>query len=360
MQQVIVDFGEVSPFGWTIGVRLYGYGLMLVLGFLCGIYLARWRARRFGEDPDTVTTIGLLALLGGVVGARLAFVIERWDSQFARQDNPLLEVFNITSGGLIYYGGVALAAVVVLVYLRGRRVPIRRYLDIIAPSLMIGLAFGRAGCTLNGCCHGGPCREDHPLAMRFPYAAKPLLRVGAKGNVFGGASVTPVFAHQIGTGRLKGAAAPDWLFHADAAGRSVLKSPADLTEPEAQKALKLRSLPVKPAQVLGAVNALLIAAVLLVFTRLRRREGQVFALMVICYPITRFVLESIRGDNPHDVLSLTLTHNQHTSLGLMAFGVMLWFLLRRLPPAAGPFWSDRLAAARSHPSRPHRQRKGKR
>lgn len=374
MQQVIVDFGEVGLFG-GVGLRIYGYGLMLVFGFLCGIYLARWRARRLGESADAVTTLGLLALVAGVVGSRLAFVVEKWESQFAWRDHPLPEVLNITSGGLIYYGGAALAMVVIVGYLGLRRMPIRRYLDIVAPSLMIGLAFGRMGCLLNGCCYGGRCRADFPLAMRFPYASRPLLKFGKAGNIFGGAAATPAFLHHVavppeGSGHstaagapstraVPEAAVPEWLFRYGPGGEPIVKTPAELTPDQARLAEGLRSQPVQPAQPLGVVNALLIAGVLLAFSRLRSREGQVFALMLILYPITRFVLEVVRGDNLHDVLKLQLTHNQYTSMITIVVGLLMWLVLARLPASAGPPYAERLAAAIARKPGPARRQKGK-
>jgi len=369
MQQVIIDFGEITLFGRSVGVRIYGYGLMLVLGFLLGIYLARWRARRFGEDEDAVTTLGLLALVAGVVGSRLAFVIERWDSQFAWHKHPLPEILNITSGGLIYYGGAALALVSIVAYLRLRRLPIRRYLDIIAPTLMIGLAFGRMGCLLNGCCYGARCSADYLLGMRFPYAAEPLLRYGKAPNFFGGAAPSPAFHSQAATlpeEMLGEIGVRSWLFQKgwdgnvqrNDRGERAVKMPSELTPAQARQAAALRSLPVQPAQAFGAVNALLIAGVLLAFSRLRRREGQVFALTLVLYPITRFVLESLRGDNLHAVLQLKLTHNQYSSLALLLAGLLIWFVLWRMPAEAGPSWRERLAAAETRKPAPARQRKG--
>ncbi len=372
MQQVIADFGEVSLFGHPFGLRIYGYGLMLVLGFLCAIFLARWRARRFGESPEAVTTLGLLALVGGVIGSRLAFVVEKWNSQFAWRRDPLPEILNITSGGLIYYGGAALAVVLMLAYLLARRMPVRRYLDIIAPALMVGLAFGRMGCLLNGCCYGRPAREGFALGIRFPYAAKPLLNFGRSGNLFAGASPAPAFVHQAAVppeqGGLGLSGVPAWLLrrgpdgqvlYSDG-GEPIVKLPAELSDEEARQALALRSLPVLPAQPLGAANALLLAGVLLVFSRFRSREGQVFALLLILYPVTRFVLESVRGDNFHNVLKLALTHNQYSSMGMMTAGLLLWLVLGRLPASAGPSCGERLAAAEAAGPAAARQRKGKR
>ena len=153
MRQILFDFGSYDIFGHHVGLRVFGYGLMLVLGFLTAIAFAQWRARRSGESAEAIAQCGIVALILGVVGARLAFVIEQWDS-FKRAANPLGEMLDITSGGLIYYGGLILAAAGVVGYLKLKRLPMRRYLDIVAASLMIGLAFGRMGCFLIGCCYG--------------------------------------------------------------------------------------------------------------------------------------------------------------------------------------------------------------
>ncbi|MFW6133672.1 MAG: prolipoprotein diacylglyceryl transferase, partial [Planctomycetota bacterium] len=197
MQRIIVDFGRLELFGLDVSLRVFGYGLMLVFGFLTAISIAQRTARRAGEPPRNVAHCGLLALVAGVIGARIAYIIENYE-QFAQSPNPVSEMINITSGGLIYYGGVVLAGAVVLIFLRRRRLPIRRYLDIIAPSLMIGLAFGRAGCTLNGCCYGERCDPHWPLAMRFPLYSRPLIKLDGRDNPFSaGVGPSPVFADQL-------------------------------------------------------------------------------------------------------------------------------------------------------------------
>ena len=140
MKQIIFDFGTLPIL--DIPLRVFGYGLMLVCGFLVAIFFARWRARRAGEDPDSITYIGMLGLLGGGVGARLMYVFKHWDV-YSGPGADFMEIFNVTSGGLIYFGGLAGGTILVLLCLWIRKLPMRRFLDIVAPSLMIGLAFGR-------------------------------------------------------------------------------------------------------------------------------------------------------------------------------------------------------------------------
>lgn len=447
MQQIIVDFGVVDLFGAQVPLRIYGYGLMLVLGFLSSIWLARWRARRGGANPDVISTCGVLALVGGVAGARLAYVIEN-GRKFFSDPNPLGAILNVTSGGLIYYGGVAGAMIAILAYLHVKRLPLRRYLDVMAASFMLGLAFGRAGCLLNGCCYGGACSADWPLATRFPMFSRPLLKLDGSPGPFsaGTDSPTPVFSHQWdpnrvppgldqrlvvhlkardgsdkfyvrtpralhGTldqpqlavtlgpkeearakfGRLtgggewvtadlwaKGLAQKDgflrgsesweeaaafarvpgrldfaeaWAYLQDRKAALLTRFDADgdgqLARSEreaAEEYLKAdlfalaaaeKSGPVRPAQLLSMVNALVLCGVLTAFYRLRRREGEVILLLLALYPLTRIVEESIRDDNPHDLSKFVFTHNQVVSMLIMLVATVLWMWLRRLPAQAG-------------------------
>jgi len=352
MLKVILDFGTVRIGDWHIPLRLHAYGLMLVLGFLAALYYGRWRARRAGEDDDRFSACGILALVGGIVGSRIAYVIQHWHGQFAGAPNRLTAVLDLTAGGLIYYGGVVLAIVLVVGYLVMRRLPVRRYLDILSVSLMIGLAFGRAGCLLNGCCFGAGCRRDWPLGMTFPMYSKPLIKFDGRDNPFSASRdmLSPAYAHQLATGQI----VPDYRL-VDSDG--LLLDPAEFTPEQIAIAESSRSLPVKPAQVLGMINALLIAGLLTGFYRLRRREGQVFALMLMLYPVTRFILESIRDDNAHDLLAGVLTHNQYTSLVTFAVGGLMMLGLGKLPAVAGVS-PARVRAGQAVPSAAARRRSG--
>jgi phosphatidylglycerol:prolipoprotein diacylglycerol transferase len=344
MRPIIFDFGTITIGGVTLTPRVYGYGLMLVTGFLLALWIAQRRARRCGENPEHVSRMGILALVGGVLGARLAYVIEHAGEFFDPDGTPRIgEMLNITSGGLIYYGGVALATVAVLIYLFIQRLPARRFLDIIAASLMVGLAFGRAGCLLNGCCYGARCEADWWLAQRFPMYAKPLIKLGDGNSPYSGGThgPTPPYSHQMHQGQLR----PDPRLVRTEADHWRLVPPGDFDAEQARIAAHSHSLPVKPAQALGLINALLLAALLTGMFRLRTREGQVFATLVVLYPITRFALESVRADNEHDLSRLVLTHNQVTSVVLVAAGLAMHAWLLRRPPSAGPTAAERAAAS---------------
>ena len=340
MQDIILDFGVLRIAQWTIPLRVHGYGLMLVLGFLGGIYLAQWRARRAGESADAAAVCGILALVGGITGSRAAYVIQHWETQFAAAGNHLAAVLNLTSGGLIYYGGVVMAIVLVLGYLLIKKLPIRRYLDFLAVSLLVGLAFGRVGCFLHGCCYGGRCEPDWPLGISFPMYSKPLIKLDGRDNPYSQSTSgpSPLYSHQLAAGQIQ----PDpALIGPD--GR--LTPPQEFTPDQVAIAEAARSLPVQSAQLLGITNALVLAGLLSAFYRLRRREGQVFALMLMTYSASRFVLEAIRDDNLHDLEGGVLTHNQYTSIAAFVTGAVLLLVIQKLPPWVNRVGRDKQGAA---------------
>ena len=149
---------EIPIIHWPIGT----YGPMLVVSFLTAIALIRYLSRNFKTDPQHITNAALYALIGGVVGARVFYVIHYYEKY---QDN-ILDVFCTWHGGLELLGGVVVAVSVILIYMVYHKLPIRRYLDILAIGLMAALVFGRIGCFLNGCCFGKP--TDSTCAVRFP------------------------------------------------------------------------------------------------------------------------------------------------------------------------------------------------
>ena len=107
----------------------------------------------------------------------------------------------------------------------------------------------------------------------------------------------------------------------------------------AELAQTSRSLPVHPAQPYGTINALLLSLLLVMVFRHRKRDGMVFAMLLITYPITRILLELIRVDNPKDTFG-GLTVSQGISLVMIGLGIVLIFILRQLPekcPLAKPW-----------------------
>jgi phosphatidylglycerol---prolipoprotein diacylglyceryl transferase len=291
-----------------LNIPIYGYGVMLVIGFLGAIQLAKFLAKRAGVDPELFVNAGLIALVTGVAGARLSHVIEN----IGYYTNPsrsftanLFDAINIRSGGLTYYGGFLLAFPALILYARYKKVPIRLGMDIVAPCLMIGLGFGRIGCFLNGCCYGATC--NLPWAITFPYYSIPYRE--------------EVDEHKI--------TPPDELTRLTVTGRIDVLSPAEirahageLPADAASVAASQHSLPLHPAQLYSSFTAFLIAAMVLCYYTLPHAPGRVFALMMMVEGLTRFLLECLRVEPPvigDFSLSMVL------GLALLVVGIVLWF-----------------------------------
>ncbi len=294
-------------------VTLFGYGLAMCLGFLLAILAAARRARRDGSPPEVVHNAALACFIGGVFGARAFFVI-----QFSERFPGLLDLLKIWEGGLTFYGGFVVAALAVVIYLKIARRPVLYWLDVIVPSLALGLACGRLGCFLNGCCYGDVARAGPGMAWPvgslpwFHYAEQHLAALGHAGPMPGGA---------VG-GALAGALAAGW------------RMPA-----------------IHPSQVYSLVNALLLAVVLSVMFWRRRRNGQILLTFVVLYGVGRYLLEVIRADEPEiyflglpTLLRLVgareaadalpgLTISQNIAIVMVVGGgLALWALLRSRRP----------------------------
>ena len=164
------------------GVPVRGYGAMLVLAVVVGSALSVVRARQVGIHPDTVLSLVFWVFLCGIVGARLFYVVEYWP-QFrgGSLTETLFRLLNIAQGGLVIYGGILGGALALVVLVRLYRVPALPLLDAVAAPAILGLAIGRIGCLLNGCCFGGVC--DLPWAMRFPAGSPPYVAQLQRGQI---------------------------------------------------------------------------------------------------------------------------------------------------------------------------------
>jgi len=153
----------VHPTLWKFhGIELHSYGLLLAVAFLLGIqiFVARARARGLPEEPMQALSLWLLVL--AIAGGRALFVLTHW-SEYAADP---LAILRLWEGGLILYGGYLAAITGGILFLRRRGLPVWRVGDAAAPSMALGVAIGRLGCFMNGCCFGLP--TTLPWGIRFP------------------------------------------------------------------------------------------------------------------------------------------------------------------------------------------------
>jgi len=143
MHPVLIKIGQFPVFS---------YGAMLAVAFLLCAFLAKKRAASFGMDGDRILDLMVVFVISGVAGGRIMFVL--LDMEYFRS-RPL-DIFKLWEGGLVWYGGLILAAICGIVFMRIKKMPVLKTADLIIPYVALGQAIGRIGCFLNGCCYGKP------------------------------------------------------------------------------------------------------------------------------------------------------------------------------------------------------------
>ncbi len=134
-------------------LEIRSWGLFVMVGFIVGGLIAAKEAKKQGYKPDFIYDLTFYVIIASIIGARIFFVIEKWDEFF--KINPL-KIFAVWEGGLIFFGGVLLAVPVAIFYIKRKGLSVWKVGDWIAPGFAIGISIGRIGCFFNGCCFGKP------------------------------------------------------------------------------------------------------------------------------------------------------------------------------------------------------------
>lgn len=328
-----------------ISITIKSYGTMMVIGFLCALYLARWRARKLNENPLNITNFAVYILIAGVIGARIMEVV----LNFSDYRDNLWAIFMFWRGGLAFVGGVILALPVMIIYCRKMKLPTLKYLDILAPAVMLGLAFGRIGCLLNGCCFGQPA--NLPWAIQFPVSNTYITQEGPEErysipylyqltpdpcrpdqpnlNQVLPAEYFSFYLCQDGVKRttdpdLKKSFSPDILKNATLVDPIPYAYLADQQRKNLHNNQKYHMHPIHPAQVYSSISALFLCLILTLLFRFYKFHGQIIASMLILYGITRFLLEMVRCE-PFFINHFTAS--QTIGMVSTAIGVILLLFL---------------------------------
>ena len=171
------------------GAPITSFGVFMFLTFMVGGLVLRSEVERVGLEPEKAWDFVVMAVLGGIVGAKIYYVVLNYPSLFA---DPIGSIFS--RGGMVWYGGFlgGLAAVSWEVKKSGLRWS--QMADVIAPVLPIGYAVGRMGCFLVGDDYGRP--TDAWFGVKFPQGSPPT-QVNVMENHFG-ITIDPYFVERFG------------------------------------------------------------------------------------------------------------------------------------------------------------------
>ena len=242
-------------------VTVYTYGLLLAAAYLLGLQLARVRAAKRGLDANRILDLGIYIIISALVGAKLLLLVTDWSS-FKADPRELLTLAR--SGG-VFYGGLILAVIVALWYIRHIGLPLWTTCDVFAPGIALGHVIGRFGCLFAGCCYGKQVAQSHWWTVTFtdPFA---LQNVG-----------TPL------------------------------------------------GVPLYPTQLFEAGAELLILLILLWSERKGRPfAGRTFWLYLLLYAISRFIIEFFRGDERGMVGMFSTSQFISILLAPLAVVMLVW------------------------------------
>lgn len=248
MHPDLIDFGFI---------HLKTYGACMAAGFLvCWTLIERLSGRK------DLSNLILLTMVSGIVGSRVAYVVEHWQSEFAARP---LDVLRVDQGGLMFYGGLILSIAVFVAWCIIKRERMLGLADLFCTVIPLGHACGRIGCFFYGCCYGR--LSDSPLAVSFP-------------------SHSPAWYQQVHAG---------------------------LIDPSASAAL-----PVLSTQLFEAFALLILFSLLLpLYVRYKKHTAGIY---LIGYGAIRFMMEYLRGDPRAAVGPLSIS--QTISVAIAALGAV--------------------------------------
>lgn len=143
----------MHPILFKLGpVPVHTYGFLIATGFLIALKVIRSLSVRSKLDPDKVLDLAFWCLAVGFLGARILFVITRFNYFMT---NPL-DIFKLWEGGLVFLGGPLVVVPFVVWYIRKHKLNLWSTLDVLTPGLVINHVLGRFGCLMAGCCYGKP------------------------------------------------------------------------------------------------------------------------------------------------------------------------------------------------------------
>jgi phosphatidylglycerol:prolipoprotein diacylglycerol transferase len=283
-----------------LDLPLHTYGVMIVTGFLLAMFVAWREAKRVGQLADEVLDVAFWCLMGGLIGARVVFIIVNWRQYFIDQFwDPeytwLPSILVIWKGGLVFYGAALGGLAGFLLFCRRNGLDLTttlRFADICVLGVPLAHVFGRFGCIAAGCCwgdgmfhfDGAQAVADIPFAARFPEGA-------------------------LAYSSLLGAATPEVADYMRETGHTV---------------------PLFPSQLAESIGESLVFLSLLFLRQRKWFHGQMVLTYFIAYPVLRSFLEMFRGDPERGyVIDGVLSTSQFISILVAACALIAIVILRK-------------------------------
>ena len=313
------------------------------LGIALGLLFAglKWWEKRKHQLPkpekriiriwpqDRVGEITVLALIFGLVGAKLFDIFENW-SDFLKKPSDYL----LSPAGLTFYGGLICAAIAIIIFSRKNKISVRHLADAIAPSLMIAYAIGRIGCHVAGDGDWGIYNTAYKSTPTTEIAAATPQDFTDTVNAhsayfaerykdFGG--VVPHTSFKS-PGFL-----PDW-FVAYTYPHNVNEDGVGIPGCTDKKFCSQLPVPVFPTPLYEIIASTLIFFVLWGLRKKIKPFGALFCLYLILNGLERFLVELIRVNNKLDWGFIHPTQAEVIAVGLILTGIIGWiFLKKRFP-----------------------------
>jgi len=165
---VIIDFGIINILGFEFHLAIYSFGLMLVVAFYSCYFFLNAELKTIGYDEKLASDIIFWSAFGGILGAKIYYLIENIDRVLNSYD-PMDMIFS--GAGLVFLGGLMGSIISVSFVLKKNALPWLTFANIIGPLIFLGYAIGRIGCFLVGDDYGIPSKV--PWAMSFPNGIPP-------------------------------------------------------------------------------------------------------------------------------------------------------------------------------------------
>ncbi len=280
----------MRPILFQIGpIPVYSYGFMMALAFIVADYLLAREFKRLRLNVSYANEMLVLAIVSGIVGARLLYLIENLDD-FLKA--PLEMLFS--AGGLTWYGGFIAAFIVLFIYVKRKKLPVMKVLDAIAPAAALGYGIGRIGCHLSG-------DGDYGIPTSLPW-----------GTIYANGTLKPTYALRNYFERYPELA--DKYGYWEKASKVIGEDRFGIIT-EFDTFIKLH-----PTPIYEFILMVLIFILLLIYRKRVKYSGELFGLYLIFSSIERFFIEFIRLNPP---LLWGLSEAQVISIIIFVLGIIL-------------------------------------